>query len=134
MIKEIEDKFFVAGQMDAQGTAAEKWKVGSGGPVLAMSQRLLDEARALLIKVELERDKARAQFDRHVGWASDSVPWRDGPPLCTNCGESAKPRPAYADFVGPFCDGCWDRLREYFATAVCPVCKHEHDRETTDCK
>jgi hypothetical protein len=45
----------------------------------------------------------------------DSPPWREGPPVCTNCGETAKPHPAYADFVGPFCEGCWDRLREYFS-------------------
>lgn len=44
----IEDKFFVAGQMDAQGHAAEKFRIGSGGTVLAMSRRLLQEARALL--------------------------------------------------------------------------------------
>jgi len=42
------------------------------------------------------------------------APWREGPAACTNCGELAKPHPAYADFVGPFCEGCWDRLREYF--------------------
>ena len=65
----------------------------------------------------------------------DALPWRDGPAVCTNCGESAKPHPAYADFVGPFCEGCWDRLREYFTSGVvCPVCKHEHDRETSDCR
>jgi hypothetical protein len=55
-------------------------------------------------------------------------------PICTNCGESAKPLQAYADFVGPFCDGCWDRLREHFTSdVICPICKHEHDRETLDC-
>jgi hypothetical protein len=54
---------------------------------------------------------------------------------CTNCGESAKPRPVYADFVGPFCEGCWDRLREHFTSgAICAVCKYEHDRETSDCR
>jgi hypothetical protein len=64
-----------------------------------------------------------------------TVPWREGPPICTNCGESAKPHPTYADFVGPFCEGCWDRLREYFTSGViCPVCKHEHDREEDDCR
>jgi hypothetical protein len=41
----VENKFFVAGQMDAQGHAAEKFKIGSGGTVLAMSRRLLEEAR-----------------------------------------------------------------------------------------
>ncbi len=46
---EIETKFFVAGQMDAQGHEAEKRKIGSGGPVLAMSRRLLIEARAALV-------------------------------------------------------------------------------------
>lgn len=52
------------------------------------------------------------------------VPWREGPPLCTNCGDLAKPHPAYADFVGPFCEGCWERLREYFTSGViCLVCK-----------
>jgi hypothetical protein len=66
---------------------------------------------------------------------SADVPWREGPAVCTNCGETAKPHPAYADFVGPFCEGCWDRLREYFTSGViCPVCKHEHDRETSDCQ
>ena len=65
----------------------------------------------------------------------NSPPWREGPAACTNCGESAKPHPAYADFVGPFCEGCWDRLREYFTSGViCPVCKHEHDRETSNCQ
>jgi hypothetical protein len=59
----------------------------------------------------------------------------DSPAPCTNCGESAKPHPAYADFVGPFCEGCWDKLREHFTSdAICHVCKHAHDRETSDCK
>jgi hypothetical protein len=48
----------------------------------------------------------------------DSPPWREGPAACTNCGESAKPHPAYADFVGPFCEGCWDRLREHFTSGA----------------
>ena len=47
-LDEIETKFFVAGQMDAQGHAAEKRKIGSGGTVLALSRRLLIEARAAL--------------------------------------------------------------------------------------
>lgn len=42
----------------------------------------------------------------------------EGPAVCTNCGETAKPHPAYADFVGPFCEGCWDRLREHFAKGL----------------
>jgi len=45
----------------------------------------------------------------------DGVPWAGGPTPCTNCGESARPHPAYADFVGPFCDGCWEKLVEFFA-------------------
>jgi hypothetical protein len=45
LVDQIEDKFFVAGQMDAQGHAAEKRKIGSGGPTLAISRRLLSEAR-----------------------------------------------------------------------------------------
>ncbi len=48
IIRIIEDKFFVSGQMDAQGHAAEKFTVGRGGPVLAMSKRLLDEGRTAL--------------------------------------------------------------------------------------
>jgi hypothetical protein len=44
----VEDKFFVAGQMDAQGHAAEKFRIGSGGPVLTMSRQLLQEARDAL--------------------------------------------------------------------------------------
>jgi len=56
--QEIEDKFFVAGQMDAQGHAAEKRKIGSGGPVLAMSKRLLSEARELLA-AELAKAEAK---------------------------------------------------------------------------
>ncbi len=44
----------------------------------------------------------------------DSPPWREGSAVCTNCGESAEPHPAYADFVGPFCEGCWAKLLEYF--------------------
>jgi hypothetical protein len=59
----IEDKFFVAGQMDAQGHEAEKWKIGSGGPVLAMSKRLLDEARVLLAELEAENTRLRAQLE-----------------------------------------------------------------------
>ena len=76
--------------------------------------------------------------DARIGAPSAHVerpPWHEGPAVCTNCGESAKPHPAYADFVGPFCEGCWDRLREYFTSGViCPVCKHEHDREEDDCR
>jgi hypothetical protein len=37
-------------------------------------------------------------------------------PACTNCGELAKPS-HYVDFVGPFCEGCWTHLKEYFAEA-----------------
>ncbi len=47
----LEDKFFVAGQMDAQGYAAEKCKIGNGGPMLAMSRRLLQEGREALDKL-----------------------------------------------------------------------------------
>jgi hypothetical protein len=74
------------------------------------------------------------------GWLAAAPPvgggWHaiESAPICTNCGESAKPLQAYADFVGPFCDGCWDRLREHFTSdVICPICKHEHDRETLDC-
>jgi hypothetical protein len=48
ILQQIEDKFFVAGQMDAQGTAAEKWHVGDGGPLRTLSKRLLTEAREQL--------------------------------------------------------------------------------------
>lgn len=61
-----------------------------------------------------------ASGDSFTPAPDETVPWREGSPLCTNCGETAKPHPAYADFVGPFCDGCWDRLREYFTE--CPDC------------
>lgn len=56
---ELEDKFFVAGQMDAQGTEAEKWKTGNGGPVLAMSKRLLRDARGLVAKLKAQQQNGQ---------------------------------------------------------------------------
>jgi hypothetical protein len=60
----IENRLFVSGQMDAQGHAAEKFGVGRGGPILAMSKRLLAEGRADLCRLtdrvqELEADVQR---------------------------------------------------------------------------
>jgi hypothetical protein len=60
----IEDKFFVAGQMDAQGTAAEKRKIGSGGPVLALSKRLLADARSSLDALFQRAEQAEAALAR----------------------------------------------------------------------
>jgi len=62
--EEIENKFFVAGQMDAQGHAAEKMKIGSGGTVLAMSWRFLSEARSLMDEFESEIAALRAENER----------------------------------------------------------------------
>ncbi len=63
LAEQIEDKFFVAGQMDAQGHAAEKWKIGSGGAVLALSKRLLSEARADLTRHAADLAQAKAERD-----------------------------------------------------------------------
>ncbi len=57
----VENKFFVAGQMDAQGHAAEKFKIGSGGPVLALSKRLLQEAREALALIAAGRSAATTE-------------------------------------------------------------------------
>ena len=48
LLEEIENKFFAAGQMDAQGHNYQKWHIGNGGTVLALSRRLLAEARTKL--------------------------------------------------------------------------------------
>jgi len=65
--EELEDRFFVAGQMDAQGTAAEKWKIGSGGPVLALSKRMLGEARALVAKLKAELEARERIIEVYEG-------------------------------------------------------------------
>lgn len=59
----IEDQLFVSGQMDAQGSVCEKWKIGSGGTLLAISRRLRHEARAALASSE----RARQVAERIVG-------------------------------------------------------------------
>jgi hypothetical protein len=87
LAQRIEDKFFVAGQMDAQGREAEKWKVGSGGPVLAMSRRLLEEARADIEALVREPTHEPEATFRHPTWYlecrlhghdADSVNVREG--------------------------------------------------------
>ena len=80
---------------------------------LANEGDLVPEAEALMLDGPAERSEGNSPQSE-----GNSPPWREGPAACTNCGESAKPHPAYADFVGPFCEGCWDRLREHFAEAT----------------
>jgi len=56
---------FVSGQMDAQGHALEKWKIGSGGPVLALSKQSYalaqENARSLIAHLR----EARLLADGH---------------------------------------------------------------------
>jgi hypothetical protein len=78
VIREIEDKFFVAGQMDAQGHAAEKWHVGSGGPVLALSKRLLADARERLAMLAAPRAPLEPREELIEITEAEAQAWRDG--------------------------------------------------------
>jgi hypothetical protein len=45
LIDQMLTQAFVSGQMDAQATEQEKWKVGAGGTMRALSQRIYQQAQ-----------------------------------------------------------------------------------------
>lgn len=59
----IVDAAYVAGQMDAQATEREKWKIGSGGTIKAMSRQFFAKAYEEIGQLRAENARLRTALE-----------------------------------------------------------------------